>query len=678
MIEAVAIVLISCVLAAGVYWHIRFRQVLPLEKRLSSDKVESARLVNFFRELSKSTQIPVSLDYFIDISQQALTKLCRLFPGSNIWLFEMAGSLPSASGEGLPGPDKSADAGLQDGCDWKLVNQTGVHGEGLTFASMNIYKGEFLDRAVRSGEMEYTEVADFDINDQILSLLRARGIKSVLACPCMKEKGVCHGVVVFVCCDSVKFETVRPYLEIICNHLTSLYSTTCEVLKLKKEGERLKDELGVAIQELDTTGSRLIQRARERKALYEVVSTVTTKAYNPQTGYSAILTLLARIMEADVTACMLIDEEKKELVTQMGAYGVADDESMQYRIPLSNRVSSSVKAFLSKKPFITGDAQNDPEVIARYAKLWNVRSMMVVPVILHDKAIGILRVGSLKTNYFTQDQLEFLCLIAEEMAVIIDGIALHEKLARTAEELAQLNRMKDEFISTVSHEFKTPLTAIRGFISVILSGDAGKLTGQQKRFLEISEQAVNRLARLISELLDISRLDGKVEMELKTVSIEDLLQEAVESFTFRTQEKGVHLFLSFNGPLPPVHADPKWIVQVIDNLLSNAVKFTGKGGKISVSGLAKNNMVKICVSDTGHGIQLEDQKHVFEKFYRARHWAHGRSQDLQTGTGLGLAISKSIVEKHNGRIWVESKPGEGSRFYFSLPVAKEQGTSLKE
>lgn len=635
---------VSVVLAVGVYWYLRFAWVLPVAKKLAENEMLSSRLITFSREMAESLRIPDSKDYLADLVQQTLARFHKIFPESNLLLFEAAG----------------AEGG------WKLVNQAGSCGKESSFVPMSVYKGDILDRAAKSGEIVHSDLPFSGGGDPVASLLRSCGVKTVLGCPCLEEGGIPGGVLVMGGFSSI--ESAQPYIEITCRHLTSLYGMTREILKLKKEEERLRDELGASMQELSMAGTRLIQRARERKALYEVVSTIASKPSSPQGGYSAVLTILAKIMEADIAACLLLDEEKKELVTQAGARGVDEDESIQYRISLNNQASSSVRVFRSRKPFITGDAQNDPDVISHYVKLWNVRSLMVVPIILHDKPIGVLRVGSAKVNYFTQDQLDFLCLIAEELAVIIEAMMLYEKLARTAEELAQLNRLKDEFVSTVSHELKTPLTAIRGFISVILSGEAGELSGQQKKFLGIAERAVNRLNYLISDLLDLSRLDGRVEMEFKPVSIESLLERAAENFLFQAQEKNIQIYLEPGIPLLPVYADPRWIAQVIDNLLGNAVKFTGRGGKIVLSAQEKGDVIMVSLTDNGPGISPVDQEHVFEKFYRAKH----KAVDAEPGTGLGLAISKSIVEKHGGKIWVESNIGEGSKFCFVLPVAKAE------
>ena len=208
---------------------------------------------------------------------------------------------------------------------------------------------------------------------------------------------------------------------------------------------------------------------------------------------------------------------------------------------------------------------------------------------------------------------------------------------------------------------------------MILAGEVGPLNEEQSQFLTIVDESVNRLMHLIANLLDLSRLIGKVEMELTEVSLTELIRDSVSNLQLKAKENNIAL--SFSGEvksLPPVYADLRWIRQVVDNLLLNAIKYSGAGASVSVSGHREGEMAVVSVEDTGPGIQPEEQKLIFDKFYR------GRSGTTQAqGTGLGLAISKSVVEKHGGKIWLDSVPGAGAKFRFSLPVSK-QGRGLAQ
>ena len=263
-------------------------------------------------------------------------------------------------------------------------------------------------------------------------------------------------------------------------------------------------------------------------------------------------------------------------------------------------------------------------------------------------------------------------LVANEGLWIIDGFGARGLVFASicAELLA--SQIGDEplpleadLVAAVAHELKTPLTTIKGFVSVILSGEVGPLNEQQTNFLNVTDQSVNRLTSLITNLLDLSRLGGKVEMELGRVDLAELVRVSVSTMLLKAKEGSVDLRNEAPRGLPQVNADTRWISQVIDNLVINAIKYAGKGAQVKVTGVEKGEVVVVCVEDNGPGIPAEEQKLVFDKFYRGR-----TSVNQVPGTGLGLAISKSVVEKHGGKIWLESKPGKGCKFCFALPVAK--------
>jgi signal transduction histidine kinase len=218
----------------------------------------------------------------------------------------------------------------------------------------------------------------------------------------------------------------------------------------------------------------------------------------------------------------------------------------------------------------------------------------------------------------------------------------------------------------VSHELRTPLTTIKGFVSIVLNEETGPLNNQQRHFLETSDRAIDRLTLLVSDLLDISRIEaGQIKMQLRPTSVLELCQRLETSFGPQLKAQNLVLTLRVPDNLPRVLADPHRITQVFDNLLSNALKFTTKGG-ITVSAVDKGDFVLISVKDTGSGIPAEEQDKIFDKFYQIKVGSGYPSK----GTGLGLAIVKSIVESHRGKVWVESEPGKGADFRFILPRAR--------
>ncbi|MDX9829518.1 MAG: response regulator [Anaerolineae bacterium] len=229
---------------------------------------------------------------------------------------------------------------------------------------------------------------------------------------------------------------------------------------------------------------------------------------------------------------------------------------------------------------------------------------------------------------------------------------------------AEVARMKSDFVSIVSHELRTPLTAIKGYLELILMGAAGPVSKQQASFLEIARANTERLHILVSDLLDLSRIEsGKVELEVKVVSIPQLVDQVSTTLQKEFADRGMTLTTDVPDDLPEIFGDPGRIMQILTNLLSNAYKYTREGGAM-VRARVEDSFLRIDVIDTGVGISAQDQALLFTRFFRAE-------DDLvrqQTGTGLGLNITKSLVELHGGEIRVASELGKGSTFSFTLPL----------
>ena len=232
-------------------------------------------------------------------------------------------------------------------------------------------------------------------------------------------------------------------------------------------------------------------------------------------------------------------------------------------------------------------------------------------------------------------------------------------------ELRRLERVRQDFVANVSHEFKTPLTAIQGFAETLLAGalDDPK---NNRRFLEIIREHASRLARLTDDLMKLARIEaGKMEVQLSPVNLADLAEGCAETARLKAARKQITLEIDVPATLPRVRGDANLLHEVLQNLLDNAVQYTHSGGKITVTAAARERDAVVTIADTGIGIPLADQERIFERFYRVD---AARSREAG-GTGLGLSIARHIIEAHGGRIWVESEVGSGSRFSFSLPLA---------
>jgi two-component system phosphate regulon sensor histidine kinase PhoR len=232
-------------------------------------------------------------------------------------------------------------------------------------------------------------------------------------------------------------------------------------------------------------------------------------------------------------------------------------------------------------------------------------------------------------------------------------------------ELRRLERVRRDFVANVSHEFKTPLTAIQGFAETLLSGALDDKTNRV-RFVEIIREHARRLARLTDDLLKLSRIEaGRLELEIRPIRVEALVNGCVETARLNAKTRGLEIHVDLQENAPAVRGDGAQLGEVLQNLLDNAVQYTPSGGKIEVQARSNEREVIFTVTDTGIGIPESDLERIFERFYRVD---AARSREAG-GTGLGLAIARHIVDAHGGRIWVESAIGQGSRFHFSIPCA---------
>lgn len=241
---------------------------------------------------------------------------------------------------------------------------------------------------------------------------------------------------------------------------------------------------------------------------------------------------------------------------------------------------------------------------------------------------------------------------------------MSERIAEQVKQLKETDNLRRELIANVSHDLRTPLASMQGYIETLLVKE-GRLTDEERmRYLETVAKHAKRLGRLVTELFELSKLNSReTEPNREPFSIAELVQDVSQKFRFALEEKKVELMTEFTEDMPFVSADIGLIERVIENLLDNARRFTTEGGLITVKLLPDGGNVEVRVEDTGPGIPEEELPHIFDRFYRA----HGSDDKARDGAGLGLAIAKRILELHDTSIEVESTPGKGTAFYFSLP-----------
>jgi two-component system phosphate regulon sensor histidine kinase PhoR len=227
-------------------------------------------------------------------------------------------------------------------------------------------------------------------------------------------------------------------------------------------------------------------------------------------------------------------------------------------------------------------------------------------------------------------------------------------------QLKELDRIKTEFVNTVSHDLRSPLTAVYGFIGLI--DRVGPINQQQAEFIQHIQSSLQHITSLINDLLELGRLEAGYDVMMEDLNLGEILNQALGNLEFQYNEKMQYVGLTIADEIPLVLGNPLHLQRMVTNLIENAIKFTHPMGKIDIRCRAESGQLILEVSDNGPGIPLEDQPHIFEKFYRGSNLSQ-----VTSGTGLGLSIVKSIVDKHHGRIWVESSPGE-TTFTVILPL----------
>ncbi|MBI5882483.1 MAG: GAF domain-containing sensor histidine kinase [Elusimicrobia bacterium] len=629
--------LTAATFAFAAYWYMRFFRVLHLDRKARRAAGEAREVKDFATEVMDLGVAGNTSQAINEFGRKVLEALHKRAPGAQLWW------IARHQGAGDPMVSRRGGAGV---------------------SSANLAPALFEDATRDEGIFDLTNgAAD---KNSFLRHLGSTGLRRVRVVLWGRPDAT-NGVLAVGGAGLEALESSAPFVEIVKSHATALASIVDELSRLSKTREKLEGGLSSTIEDLTSTHMRLIEKTRKIKALEDVAGAISTRGGQAQPALSAIVSIIARFLEADLVAVLLLDESTGELVVHPGSYGLEGND-MFYRVPLTEDRSSSVRVLKTGKPYVSGDAQNDPAILAANTRLLGISSLMVVPLTVEGRSLGIIRVGKRGKNAFGAEDLQGLQVIAEEAAVIVETAMLNRRLAQAAEQLIALNRMKDDFVSTVSHEFKTPLTTILGFITVVLEGEAGEVSEQAGRFLGIARTAARRLTGLVSDLLDLSKLEGGIRMDLQTVELDKLLAVSVETYSHQFSDGDKTLAVDIPVNLPKVVGDERWVGLAVDNLLSNALKFTKPGGRVRLSAQDKGEFIMVSVADNGIGIPPEERERVFEKFYRASN----RGEVQSPGTGLGLAIVKEVISKHGGKVWLETEvPGE-TRFCFVLKRAPEQ------
>jgi signal transduction histidine kinase len=384
------------------------------------------------------------------------------------------------------------------------------------------------------------------------------------------------------------------------------------------------------------------------KVLYDIAQKLNSKLA-PQEVLRTIVEGIRDAADAKGCSLMLLTTDRQQLIHSV-ACGLSDWYVRKGPV----RVDAAIAQALDGKPVAVRDATTDPRIQYKdQAKKEGVVSMLSLPLARRGQVIGIVRIYTSETRQFSGKETDFFSVLANLGAVALERAELLE------EEKRQFLR----FISIAAHDLKAPLAAIQTFLGVILDGFAGDLNEKQKHMMERASQRINELLNLISNLLDIPRIEiGQLAQEMTEVSLAQLIDKFVEETSSLVEQKGLKLLVHMPPNLSCVYGAPTRLRQVIANLVNNAVNYTSEG-EVVVRVIETDNEILVEVADTGCGIPPDDRPKLFEDFFRGTNvWPKG--------TGLGLSISRRIIQAHGGKIWAESpcaETGKGSKFCFTLP-----------
>jgi GAF domain-containing protein len=469
-------------------------------------------------------------------------------------------------------------------------------------------------------------------------------IRTVLSVPILKGDDLLGVVGIY------HLNEVRPFTD----KQIALVETFADQAAIAIDNVRLVDELRQSLEQQTATADMLKLISRSTFDLKSVLNTLVESA--------------ARLCAADITT---ISREKDGHYHVVAAYGFPPGFQDYYEtMPMDQgRGSLFGRILLERKPVQIVDVLADPDyAMHELQKRAGFRTVLGVPLLRDGVPIGLLSVNRTAVRPFTDKQIELVTAFADQAAIAIENVRLFDEIQDKSRQLEEASQHKSQFLANMSHELRTPLNAILGYTELMADGAYGEPSEKMLGILKRLEANGRHLLGLINDVLDLSKIEaGQLVLELSDYSVQDIAQTVRSTLEPLATDKKLAFKLELASELPPGRGDGRRLTQVLINLVGNAIKFTD-AGQVAIKAEAHNGLFHVSVRDTGPGISAVDQAKLFQEFQQADN-AITRKKG---GTGLGLAISKRIIEMHGGRIWVESQPGRGSTFAFTLPVSVER------
>ncbi|MFW5691728.1 MAG: GAF domain-containing protein [Chloroflexota bacterium] len=413
------------------------------------------------------------------------------------------------------------------------------------------------------------------------------------------------------------------------------------------------------------------RRAAELQTVADV-STTTTTILQLQDMLQSVADVTKERFDLYHAHIYLLDEETDSLVLAAGA---GEPGRMMreagHKIAMSREHSLVVQAAKTHKGVISNDVTADGNFLPN-PLLPETRAEMAIPLVIGDQVIGVLDVQSVEVGRFTGEDVRVKTTLAAQIAVAIRNAQSYTELENqaerereVAERLREVDRLKSQFLANMSHELRTPLNSIIGYSEVLLDGVDGELTEDAEEDIEAIHNSGKHLLSIINEILDLAKIEaGEMKLDCKPLNLIASVQEIIKTGQVLVKEKDVILEMVQETEVPEVYADAIRLRQILWNLVSNAIKFTEEGSVRVHINMHDETSVEVVVRDTGVGMTTDDVARIFERFSQV----DGSSTRRAGGTGLGLTITRQLIEMHGGEIRVDSEPGVGSTFSFTIPM----------